>query len=124
MTSDDVKLMESWVKALRSGEYKQTQGTLKKDGEYGGGDKAYCCLGVLCDVWPGGEWASLGYKVTDADEDAYAWEEEVGDPLEGILDGFVTQEDLIELNDTYGQTFDQIADAIEESIKVYKEKAQ
>ena len=33
-----------WVKALRSGEYKQTRGQLKN------GD-TYCCLGVACDLY-------------------------------------------------------------------------
>lgn len=32
-----------WVEALRSGEYKQTQGFLEKEG-------SYCCLGVYCEV--------------------------------------------------------------------------
>lgn len=38
-----------WVKALKSGKYKQVKGTLKgvrPDGEVG-----YCCLGVLCDLY-------------------------------------------------------------------------
>mgnify|MGYP001438297913 CR=1 FL=1 len=36
-------VMKKWVKALRSGEYKQTRGTLvDRDG--------FCCLGVLCDI--------------------------------------------------------------------------
>lgn len=39
----DEKLKADWVRALRSGEYKQTRGTLT-DGE------GFCCLGVLCKV--------------------------------------------------------------------------
>lgn len=36
-------VMRKWVKALRSGKYKQAQGALQtRDG--------YCCLGVLCDI--------------------------------------------------------------------------
>jgi hypothetical protein len=35
--------VDKWVKALRSDEYKQTQGKLKGEG-------GFCCLGVLCDV--------------------------------------------------------------------------
>lgn len=34
----------AWIKALRSGKYKQTTGDLKND--YG-----YCCLGVLTDIY-------------------------------------------------------------------------
>lgn len=39
----DVK--EKWVKALRSGEYKQCQLTLSSVD-----DKEHCCLGILCKV--------------------------------------------------------------------------
>ena len=39
------KIKEKWLKALRSGEYKQGRESLRKD------DK-YCCLGVLCDIAP------------------------------------------------------------------------
>ena len=35
---------EAWVKALRSGKYKQARGRLRN--QRGG----YCCLGVLCDL--------------------------------------------------------------------------
>ena len=37
----DKKLKAKWVKALRSGKFKQTRGTLFD------GVSAYCCLGVL-----------------------------------------------------------------------------
>ena len=33
-----------WVKALRSGEYKQARGQLRKE-------DTYCCLGVACDLY-------------------------------------------------------------------------
>src|SRR3954466_12240152 len=36
-------LAKEWVKALRSGEYRQTSMSLHDD-------KGYCCLGVACDV--------------------------------------------------------------------------
>ena len=39
----DKKLKAKWVKALRSGGFKQTTDTLYKERE-----DAYCCLGVLC----------------------------------------------------------------------------
>lgn len=37
------QLVDKWVAALRSGEYKQGHGRLNKNGNF-------CCLGVLCDV--------------------------------------------------------------------------
>lgn len=39
-------IMKKWVKALRSGKYKQGTGTLK---QYNRNEEAkHCCLGVLC----------------------------------------------------------------------------
>jgi hypothetical protein len=64
----EAQIKRKWVKALRSGRYKQTQGALMS------GD-ANCCLGVLCRVvrakvsdglfrWEGDEdWALLPEKL-------------------------------------------------------------
>lgn len=42
-------IMKKWVKALRSGKYKQGYGTLK---QYNGFEEVYhCCLGVLCELY-------------------------------------------------------------------------
>lgn len=40
--------MRQWIAALRSGEYPQARGTLKK--VLSGGGFAYCCLGVVCEL--------------------------------------------------------------------------
>lgn len=40
----DKRIRTQWVKALRSGKYKQGRGQLK-DGN------TFCCLGVLCDLF-------------------------------------------------------------------------
>ena len=40
-----------WCKALRSGKYRQTYGTLVEDAEHQG-HKSYCCLGVLRCLMP------------------------------------------------------------------------
>lgn len=37
----------AWVKALRSGKYKQGKGRL-----FTAKDRSYCCLGVLCSIAP------------------------------------------------------------------------
>lgn len=39
------EIKEKWLKALRSGEYKQGRGSLQKSGN------RFCCLGVLCDLY-------------------------------------------------------------------------
>ena len=38
------EIAELWVKALRSGEYTQAAGVLRRD-------DSFCCLGVLCDLY-------------------------------------------------------------------------
>lgn len=38
------RIKKLWLKALRSGKYKQGKGCLRAD-------RKYCCLGVLCDVY-------------------------------------------------------------------------
>lgn len=42
-------IKKKWIKALRSGKYKQTRGCLRR--ELKGGEHGYCCLGVLTDLY-------------------------------------------------------------------------
>lgn len=51
MTQD--QKFKKWMEALRSGEYKQVQGTLM--GETPDGEIGYCCLGVYNDLFKVGE---------------------------------------------------------------------
>lgn len=43
----NIPVMEKWIAALRSGEYKQGRAALKVNNE---GNIGYCCLGVLCQI--------------------------------------------------------------------------
>ena len=43
------EVMVKWVKALRSGKFKQGQGTLKQFNKKG--QEQHCCLGVLCELY-------------------------------------------------------------------------
>jgi hypothetical protein len=47
------EIADKWIAALRSGEYKQTSGTLNDGGNF-------CCLGVLCDISSIGKWTEVG----------------------------------------------------------------
>jgi hypothetical protein len=53
-----------WLKALRSGEYRSTKGTLLEKNKYHNGD-GFCCLGVACDVLASkfgiGEWKKSNF---------------------------------------------------------------
>lgn len=121
------KIKEAWIKALRSGEYKQCQHRLK-DSVTG----SYCCLGVLAEVTA---------KIEETDYDRYRdgdnsslpnrflieavfrdkqldrsgvfeapWDVKVREEKKGETPGKTS---LYQLNDAYGYTFDEIADVIE-----------
>ena len=124
--------MVKWVKALRSSEYTQAREALITEGT--GGSCSYCCLGVLAVV--------LGAEVVEDDDDDDEEEEEgfrvrlkldgaivddMGYVGEQIINSFgrniseylgglevATISHLIHMNDDDGNSFDEIADYIEE----------
>lgn len=49
----DKEIRGKWIKALRSGEYKQSYGDLRYFNKF-------CALGVLCDVLDSSAWDALG----------------------------------------------------------------
>lgn len=113
-----------WVKALRSGKYKQGEGVLfdKKT-------KAYCCLGVLCNVAgikPVTSKTAKGVSLFDGAEntapqtamDFVGLSTEGGafDDLEQKYYKDITNA-LWKLNDEHRFTFKQIADVIESEPK-------
>lgn len=110
----DAELKTKWLAALRSGEYEQTTGMLRRD-------DTYCCLGVLCDVSERGTWVKRGGAGT-----TWRWEYELAfdeapvyldaDLLDGRFDLPADVElDSIELNDD-GETFASIADYLEANL--------
>jgi hypothetical protein len=118
------QVKQAWLAALRSGDYEQTKGALRKD-------DGYCCLGVLCDlaVQEGvvDEWVDDGFEgiayyyfgigrsIHDGD---LPWPvmEWAGltesNPLGGDNLGDSHDRGLAGYNDS-GATFKQIADVIE-----------
>lgn len=117
------RIKSKWVKALRSGRYEQGSGYLKAilDGE----ETVHCCLGVLCELAPKNlkveesgpeqEWPDLSaFKFGVKGKKA-----SMAMPSKEILDWCglrrIDSEDLAGLNDN-GDTFEQIADYIEENL--------
>jgi len=103
-------IKNKWVKALRSGDYKQSQDQLKDS-------VGFCCLGVLCDLAPRkvGEWEGDGTifngNECDLSESVMKWS--------GVCsaDGDLPKKrsgiaSLANLNDS-GRSFKQIANVIE-----------
>jgi hypothetical protein len=95
------QVKEKWITALRSGEYTQAREFLRTD--YG-----YCCLGVLTDLYlkeVNEQWVPFGNHTTI--------------PILVAIWADISQnsEDvLIQMNDTEGRTFNEIADYIQENL--------
>ena len=119
--------MRLWMDALRSGKYEQGKGALRRDGKF-------CCLGVLCDVYRketgDGMWVDGygngnsfntgyfntgygGHFVAFPPLEVYNWLGIDYIDIGNIQDPLRRSIDPIEANDTFGWTFDQIADALE-----------
>ncbi len=50
LTEQQVNNIKSWIEALRSGEYQQSNGKLKNINLIDLPGESFCCLGVLCDI--------------------------------------------------------------------------
>jgi hypothetical protein len=106
----NAELRDRWLAALRSGEYEQGQNRLKyRDHD---GVVRHCCLGVLCDVadpryWEEethfGRFSYKGHYAFTPPEDIYI--------SVGLDSKYVTA--LTDLNDSYFETFEEIADFVE-----------
>ncbi len=109
------RIKRLWVKALRSGRYKQ--GT-----EYLKSETGYCCLGVLCNI-TGASWR---HEKDSGDLVPYLGGKMIGrdETPSGLLGGgfllktgmrHTTQEHLARMNDA-GTTFKEIADYIDKRL--------
>ena len=121
-------LLEEWVRALESGEYKQTDNTLRRmrpDGTY-----TYCCLGVACDILVKrgiGKWddASSSCYVADDNDSArvdlphsvqvaFGLSGGSGELEKPVEEAGIYASTLIALNDTARYNFKQIAEVIKQ----------
>lgn len=101
------EVKDKWIKALRSGKYKQTRGRLHN--QNGGG---YCCLGVLCEV-TGLEYDKDGLLLDQEIVNFAGMRSDCGKYQEGsTLKG--NSFSLSVLNDSRKWSFKKIADFIED----------
>lgn len=105
------EVIQLWIKALRSGDYKQTRGTLKDN-------KGFCCLGVLCDLAAkdgGSKWvkAYLNSSVKEYDGEPETPPKYMMDYL-GISEDYVAA--IIDLNDIEERSFKDIARKLEKDL--------
>ena len=128
-------IMKKWIKALRSGKYKQGTGTLKQYNSKG--QAQHCCLGVLCELYnttmKKNKKKVLPEKVCDNDSDFSHGYSRFGGKKEDLPkevkdwagmnsslgkfypdNGPNFEETLADLNDT-GRKFKTIADIIEKN---------
>jgi hypothetical protein len=124
------KIKKKWLKALRSGKYKQSKTYLRTIPSRSG-ESQYCCLGVLCDLYQQthpttSAWRehglSFGFefwtkKDTD-DTNTYILSEEVK-RWSGLTNAAHIDQ-LIRANDR-GESFEYIADLIE--VKAFRNGA-
>ena len=106
---------ERWIKALRSGDYPQTQGCMQDD-------KGFCCLGVLMHI----EGEDIFFGEEDDDYNnynlVYSWVDfpdiTVKCPAHPVNSGEMNQmplsTKLVDMNDS-GHSFEEIADTIVEA---------
>lgn len=111
------EIKAKWLKALRSGEYKQGWGRLHSF-------DTFCCLGVLCELHrreTGGEWDSR-----NPNRQLYEWDNQtlpsvvrdwsgLHDP-NPIIAGFALAEHNDGPDDAAPRTFPEIADLIEKHL--------
>lgn len=102
----DEELKEKWLKALRSGDYKQGRNALKTV------TNRFCCLGVLADIVNPKGWQKDGLE-----PNKYSWARPKSTsflPLNLISTDIQVQ--LVNMNDSDGKSFTSIADWIEKNV--------
>ena len=110
---------EKWLKALRSGDYKQDTCALYKEKTNG-----YCCLGVACRIeYPirylrkntGGYAGVIEKSLNQLKFDL----KKIPKELKGNLITNRLVDRLTTMNDDECESFDQIADWIEDNVELY-----
>ena len=105
----DADKRATWVAALRSGKYKQTQGLLRNSAD------AMCCLGVAINEFCASHWERYdggwidGTHATSDDRDAMPSPDTLR--LLGLTEPEAST--LADLNDSFGLSFSEIANHIE-----------
>jgi len=117
---------EEWIKALKSGNYTQGAGALRRNPKHSHPDSKteYCCLGVACSVagvpeeYISGEWIEQQYEF-----EKYRYSK-VPEILHGGSDDNELVEVLSTMNDTHTRdtsehkfSFTDIADWIDDNIE-------
>jgi hypothetical protein len=95
---------QKWIKALRSGKFKQGNGCLHRDGRY-------CCLGVACAV-SGMKHVPRGLIIS-RELPKY---DDVPDIIRGSTTDNSIVDQLVNMNDFERKDFNEIADYIQKNL--------
>ena len=111
------EIAKKWVKALRSGKYKKTTGILCKVTK--NGNKSYCCLGVLTELYNKEHGISGIVYGGHLKEEVRQWSDM--NSVEGTIagSGHYSGNTLADLNDCElsKRSFKRIADIIEKNVE-------
>jgi len=120
------EIKEKWLAALRSGDYKQGRGALKR---ILNGEVVYCCLGVLSDLYAketGVAWVGEGgssstsfcLKIPHTNYKNYGIPAKAVQEWSGLFEaeGYGGTKGVIALNDMGFADFHAIADEIEKTL--------
>jgi hypothetical protein len=77
-------VMKKWVKALRSGKFKQTKNRLKRTNTQG--KVSHCCLGVLCELYNDEMIKNKKEKLKETIQSSAYHEKQVTHSFDGIDD--------------------------------------
>ena len=116
------RFKKAWIKALKSGDYIQGTGALRRSIDINNSEIAYCCLGVACIV------AGIPEESIDGEFIEYQYDgsdyEKVPEVLHGVADENELAKVLSEMNDNCNNeenrhefSFNDIADWINDNIK-------
>lgn len=109
---------KKWLKALKSGKYKQTAGALKhKEG--------FCCLGVLCEVYNENSKTPIKPKKIK-NQDSYVYNNNHSFPPNIVAEWaglkIEAMTNLTHFNDVQEYSFEKIASLMEKTPKKYFEE--
>jgi hypothetical protein len=106
------EIKQKWLTALRSGEYQQGKSALRRDE---GGQRLYCCLGVLCDLIDPNEWQPAKEGQPMAYKHAIATGMPTYDIMERVDLPSAAAQKLAQMNDD-GRSFEEISNWIEVNV--------
>lgn len=115
-TPEDLAMLEKWIEALRSGEFKQTTHRLQDS-------QGYCCLGVACELLIPEKkknktnYGFLSRSLPEYQEFAPLFLKLINDDFTEITreasNGLEVGQSLTSLNDSLGFDFNEISDILQ-----------